>query len=182
MHFRRKIFILLSVVLIVFIAFAVTACNGENKGDVSSKDEDDALYKQIMFLGPITYTVGDFNIEDYSLILTRQDDSTEQIPFAADMVSEEDFEKFTQVGQHQIKISYEGLSTEVTLTVKDVVYVSLTVSGPSDIAPGGFDCSDYSVTLTSDSGKKTTVQLTSDMLDEDDVAKLDTVGSCSVKV
>lgn len=63
--------------------------------------------------------VSDFEYGDLSLLVTFSDDSTEVIIVTSSMISANDLAKLTYMGDHIIKITYEGFVVTLNLSLSD---------------------------------------------------------------
>ena len=86
------------------------------KGDGESQDKG---IKSIAISGPNEIVAGDIDYNDFSLVITYEDDSTTAIELREEFILEEDRAKLNTVGSHSISITYNGTTTTWNITVKE---------------------------------------------------------------
>lgn len=65
--------------------------------------------------------ISDFELSDLVLIVTFSNDTTKEITVTSSMLSSVDLTKLSYMGEHAIKITYEGIDVNITLILKDGV-------------------------------------------------------------
>ena len=86
------------------------------KGDGESQDKG---IKSIAISGPNEIVAGNIDYNDFSLVITYEDDSTTTIELREEFILEEDRAKLNTVGSHSISITYNGTTTTWNITVKE---------------------------------------------------------------
>ena len=86
------------------------------KGDGESQDKG---IKSIAISGPNEIISGNIDYNDFSLVITYEDDSTTTIELREEFILEEDRAKLNTVGSHSISITYNGTTTTWNITVKE---------------------------------------------------------------
>ena len=86
------------------------------KGDGESQDKG---IKSIAISGPNEIVAGNIDYNDFSLVITYEDDSTTTIELREEFILEEDRAKLYTVGSHSISITYNGITTTWNITVKE---------------------------------------------------------------
>ena len=86
------------------------------KGDGESQDKG---IKSIAISGPNEIVAGNIDYNDFSLVITYEDDSTTTIELREEFILEEDRAKLNTVGSHSISITYNGTTTIWNITVKE---------------------------------------------------------------
>ncbi|MBO7156430.1 MAG: hypothetical protein J6V83_03390, partial [Clostridia bacterium] len=110
---RRYSLVCILVVLLLASLLFVAAC-GTNE-DV---DDEQVVKVRINNFSPTeVYESDELNLTNCSLLATLGDGSVVTVPITADMIS--NFNK-KQLGEQNVKITYEGFTVEVKITVKSV--------------------------------------------------------------
>ena len=86
------------------------------KGDGESQDKG---IRSIAISGPNEIVAGNIDYNDFSLVITYEDDSTTTIELREEFILEEDRAKLNTVGSHSISITYNGTTTTWNITVKE---------------------------------------------------------------
>ena len=100
----RKIAVLLTL---TFFSLILTSCTDKVLG--IAIDETSI---------PDHIVVGTFDITDLNLVVTKGNYQTETIPVTISMISATDFAKLSNVGTHEIAITYLGFTIKVTLKIE----------------------------------------------------------------
>lgn len=113
---------LLIIALVVLCSITLIGCKKEVK--VESIEIDNSTIPSFV----LNSAVEDY-IVDIKINVKKSDDSSETINVTKEMLSSEDYTKLQSTGTHTVKISYEGLSVEVSL---EVVNYSVQVLYPDN--------------------------------------------------
>lgn len=100
MKFRK----LISFLTIVFILFLTAACEmGGNQVKITSVSADpDAFASEVI--------LNNYDLRDWNIIVTYSDGETKTVQVTYNMLSLADTAKLTQVGEHDLTFTYEGVS------------------------------------------------------------------------
>lgn len=155
-------------------------------GLIGCSEEQETVYESIALEGPVEITAGQFDVADYTVVLTKNDGTTEKVALTKEMVSEQDIAKLSNEGTHEITVTCKGMTVKAQITVKaetqTSAYVSAEVQGPLQIKAGEFDVSEYTVVLTKQDGTTENVTLSLNMMSAEDYNKLGTEGQQTVTV
>lgn len=139
----KKTNLLLTLFISICCVFLLTGCTGGGWiKSISISNNDEA----------ITVQLGQFNCEDYTVVVNYSDGRKEEISLTEDMIDTYERLKFYQVGEHTLKVTYKNRSCDMKVNVvrtslddilrfddKTVVYtgqpVTLEVEGdiPADV-------------------------------------------------
>lgn len=110
----KKIYILMFLLILLFI----TGCNNNKIKDIEAEE--------------IIACVDTFNITEYTFTVIYTNDTNETVNMLPIMFSNEDINKFYEVGTHQVILNYEGFSKTITITLEERKAISLKAN-PSTI-------------------------------------------------
>ena len=85
--------------------------------------EDEPIVKLVEIFNYEEIKVVEYNnykLSDFDLKVTYEDGSFKIIRLEANMMSEDDLKKFTQIGSHKVYISYKGAHTAFEFEVKEL--------------------------------------------------------------
>lgn len=85
--------------------------------------EDEPIVKKVEIFNYEEIKVVEYNnykLSDFDLKVTYEDGSFKIIRLEANMMSEDDLKKFTQIGSHKVYISYKGAHTAFEFEVKEL--------------------------------------------------------------
>ena len=108
---KTRLFLTLTLTLILALTVLVGCGKKNNKiTSISLKDYDPET--------AIEVALGEFDCSAYTLIASYSDGSTKEIPLTEDMIEDVDLFKLYQVGEHEIKISYEKQEYTLKISIK----------------------------------------------------------------
>ncbi len=163
-----------ALVLLLTFAFSLSAC-GSKFESISVTDE------------VITAAVEDGKVEigELKLTLNLKNGTNEQINVTADMIVNGDISKLTSPGSYDLTFSYEGLEITTTFVIPEPSVIGISVDNNSvteaqkkDI----FNLQDIIVKAVYSDGVEELINLTEEMLSEEDLLKLRTPGEQIVGV
>lgn len=116
---KSRLFSLLALTIIL-AAFVFTGCSkkGDKVSSVSLKDNDPNTAIEI--------ALGEFDFSTYTLVVTYESGSTEEIALTDEMVAETDLFKLYQVGEHDITVSYGEHKYTFKVSIKRDTFGELT--------------------------------------------------------
>ncbi|MFH5881302.1 hypothetical protein [Liberiplasma polymorphum] len=103
------------VFLLILSLFMLSACNNDAKEETTRLAVTDITINQSLF-DMSFYTVG-FNVRVIPITVTYEDESTRIIYLHERMISEEDLEKLSVPGIHEIHVTYHDVSTSFLITI-----------------------------------------------------------------
>ncbi|HKL94986.1 MAG TPA: InlB B-repeat-containing protein, partial [Haploplasma sp.] len=105
----RKIGVLL---LLLFSIFTLAACQ-----NITEEVTVESIQVETSTLNP-NYNVDDFDLSTISIRVTFSDGKFQIIPITESMLTEEHLSLLSNVGEHQITITYQGKSTTINLNLQ----------------------------------------------------------------
>ena len=108
--FKKEIICVVLLFGLMLMEIFLSSCNVEKLTSIEVKSNDEIVY------------IGEFDYDDYKLILKYDNDRTEEIPFAEDMISDVDKLKLHTEGNHEIKVTYKEKETTFSVNVKRNVF------------------------------------------------------------
>ncbi len=168
---NTKFFVL---VLLLAFTFTLSAC--------SSKIESISVDEEM-----INTAVEDGKVEigELKLTLNLKNGTKEQIDVTQEMISSGDISKLTSPGSYDLTFSYEGLEVTITFVIPNPTVVGIAVDNDSVTEAQKkeiFDLQDIIVKVIYSDGEEELINLTEEMLSEEDLLKLRTTGEQIVGV
>ncbi|MBO7302656.1 MAG: hypothetical protein J6U68_00540 [Clostridia bacterium] len=110
----------LFALMIILSAVLLIGCGkkGDKVASVALKDNDPNT--------AIETRLGEFELDAYTLLVTYESGSTEEITLTEDMIEEADIFKLYQVGEHDITINYEKQKYIFKLSIKRATFGELS--------------------------------------------------------
>jgi len=106
---RQRVFLwTVTAFFALAMLFAFTACE-----NIISLDSVEPLCAK----EDATYEIGKFDYDDFTLLLTYSDGTTEYVPLTEDMLSEYDKLQLKSPGKHTLSVTYENKTVNFTVTV-----------------------------------------------------------------
>lgn len=166
--------IFFTLVLLLAFMFSLSAC--------SSKIESISVNDEI-----INAAVEDGKVEigELKLTLNLKNGTKEQIDVTPAMISSGDISKLTSPGSYDLTFSYEGLEVTITFVIPNPTVVGIAVDNNSVTEAQKkeiFDLRDIIVKVIYSDGGEELINLTEEMLSEEDLLKLRTTGEQIVGV
>lgn len=115
---KVRTFTLLALIAILTTLLFVGCKKEERITSVSLKDNDPNT--------PIEMAIGGFDYNAYTVVVTYESGSTEEIALAEDMISETDLFKLYQIGEHDITVEYGAQKYTFKVSVKRATFGELS--------------------------------------------------------
>ena len=112
---KKLYYLVLSLLIGLMLAFGFAAC----------KDEKPTLI-EISVAGSTEVYVDEFNYSDYMITALYDDNTTQTITLLQDYISQDDNEKLSTIGTHSITITYQNVSTDFSITLKNHDFDGIT--------------------------------------------------------
>jgi uncharacterized protein (DUF885 family) len=163
-----------TLVLLMAFAFTLSAC--------SSKLESISISDQVV---AAAVEDGKVEISELKLTLNLKNGTNEQVEVTAEMITSGDITKLTSPGSYDLTFSYEGLEVVVTFVIPNPSVIGIAVDNNSVTEAQKkeiFDLNDIIVKVIYSDGIEELINLTEDMLSEEDLLKLRTTGEQIVGV
>lgn len=120
----KKIFSLIIVFLLSLTLVACGSCNKEDDDDQVNDDNnqvDESVSNISIDQSTIPTSISkqelDSILGSIKVIVSKNDSTTETIALSKSMLSSEDQAKLSEVGTHNLKVTYSGKETSLTLTI-----------------------------------------------------------------
>ncbi|MBG0762351.1 bacterial Ig-like domain-containing protein, partial [Acholeplasma laidlawii] len=101
-----------ALLLLLFSIFTLAACQ-----NITEEVTVESIQVEISTLKP-NYNVDDFDLSTISIRVTFSDGKFQIIPITESMLTEEHLSLLSNVGEHQITITYQGKSTTINLNLQ----------------------------------------------------------------
>ena len=188
---QKKLLIYILAILLALTLIVAVACD-PNKPEQPDKPSeptgsttpDEPEIVGISVSGAIEAYVDEFSYANYSITVFYSDKTTEIVPLAASYLSVVDQVKLTTAGSHTVTVTYEGVSTQFSVLLRnrtstkpeDHEIVGISVNGAIEVYVDEFSYSDYSITVFYSDKTTESVPLSANYLSVADQAKLTTAG------
>ena len=114
---KLRLFMLLALISMLILTFV--GCKKEDAiASLSLKDHDPNA--------PIEMVAGDFDYNAYTLVVTYESGTVEEIPLTEEMIVETDLFKLYQIGDHDIAVNYDNSQYIFKVSVKRDSFGELT--------------------------------------------------------
>jgi len=102
-------------ILLLWMTFGLFACGEVVVDSIAVKEDTVPAY---VSLNNVKNNLNDV-LDDIKIVITKSDDSVEEVVLTDSMISADDKAKLLTVGAHEITVKYDAFETKVTIEVKD---------------------------------------------------------------
>ena len=171
----KKITKTLMFLLMIVFTFTLFACEEVELTSINMPNEVTAQ----------AVADGKVELSELKLVATYSDKSNKEIPLTQDMVSAEELAKLSEPGEYKLTFTYEGKKVEVTFVIPGKKISKLEVKAESlsnALLKETFDYKDLILVVTFEDSTSEEVQVTEEMLDENEAKKISLPGKQTIKL
>ena len=114
----RRFTVLALIVILSLLVLSGCRKKEDQVTSVALKDHDPGT--------AIEFAVGDFDCDQYTVVVSYESGSTEELTLTEEMIAEADLFKLYQIGDHEITICYENQEYTFPISVKRASFGTLT--------------------------------------------------------